>query len=301
MSVAARLQTCRCREPASGQNEFYSFIPYRRNNHALYEIAYGRNLRRNGASCSKVRPLEHLLHLDHETARPLYLQLEQQLIELIESGQLTVGDTLPPERKLAEALGISRSTVQQSYTMLRERQLLAGQGRRGSIIQSEAARLRPGMDRLRGFTEEMEKLGRTPSVRVLEHRIIEDRSVASLFGLPSTAKFLRLVRIRLGDDLPLSRESAWYSLDAAPFLADADPTQSIYAQLAAKGLPPASCDQTVEAALSNDEESEIFGFQQPYPCLLIKRKTHAPGGVMVEYAEGTFRGDAYVYRLTLDA
>jgi GntR family transcriptional regulator len=179
-----------------------------------------------GALCAgslKVSPLEHLLRLNHETARPLYLQLEEQLVELIESGQLAVGDTLPPERKLAEALGISRSTVQQSYALLRERQLLAGQGRRGSIIQAEAARLRPGMDRLTGFTEEMEKAGRAPSVRVLEHRIVEDRSVASLFGLPSTAKFLRLVRVRLGDDVPLSRESAWYSLDAAPFLADADP------------------------------------------------------------------------------
>ncbi|WP_293973458.1 GntR family transcriptional regulator [Sphingomonas sp.] len=245
--------------------------------------------------------MEHLLHLDHNTARPLYLQLEEQLIELIESGQLAVGDSLPPERKLAEALGISRSTVQQSYAILRERQLLAGQGRQGSIIQNEAARLRPGMDRLRGFTEELEKLGRRPSVRVLECRIVEDRSVASLFGLPSTAKFLRLVRVRLGDDVPLSRESAWYSLEAAPFLADADPTQSIYGQLAAKGLPPASCDQTVEATMPNQEEAEIFGFEQPFPCLLIKRKTHALSGVMLEYVEGTFRGDAYVYRLKLDA
>lgn len=253
------------------------------------------------AGSSKVSTLEHLLRLDHETARPLYLQLEEQLVELIESGQLSVGDTLPPERKLAEALGISRSTVQQSYALLRERQLLAGQGRRGSIIQAEAARLRPGMDRLTGFTEEMEKAGRAPSVRVVEHRIVEDRSVASLFGLPSTAKFLRLVRVRLGDDVPLSRESAWYSLDAAPFLADADPEGSIYAQLAEKGLPLASCDQTVEATLPNAEECEIFGFEQPFPCLLIKRKTHARDGVMVEYVEGTFRGDAYVYRLHLDA
>lgn len=245
--------------------------------------------------------LEHLLRLDHETARPLYLQLEEQLAKLIESGQLAVGDTLPPERKLAETLGISRSTVQQSYAMLRERQLLAGQGRRGSVIQSEAARLRPGLDRLRGFTEEMREMGRKPSVRVLEHRIVEDRSVASLFGLRSTAKFLRLVRVRLGDDVPLSRESAWYNIEAAPFLADADPNGSIYAQLAANGFPPESCDQTVEATLPNDEEAEIFGFEEPFPCLLIKRKTHLRGGVMIEYVEGTFRGDAYVYRLHLDA
>lgn len=248
-----------------------------------------------------VTTLKDILRLDHATSRPLYLQLEEQIAELITSGQIPAGTSLPPERKLAETLGLSRATIQQCYALLRERRLVIGQGRQGSMIPPEAVRLRPGMDRLRGFTEEMRELGKRPSTRVLERQIISDRFVASLFGLHSTALFLRLVRVRLGDDIPLSRESAWYSLDAAPFLADADPLGSIYGQLAAHGLLPVYCDQTIEATQPTKAECDIFDFDLPATCLLIKRKTYLPNDVMVEYVEGAFRGDKYSHRLRLKA
>lgn len=48
-------------------------------------------------------------------------------------------------------------------------------------------------------------------------------------------------------------------------------------------------------------ECEIFGFAKPVPCLLIKRQSHMRNNTMVEYVEGIFRGDAYTYRLKLDA
>lgn len=245
--------------------------------------------------------IDELLQLRRDTAMPLYRQLEEQLKDLIERGEIPAGYTLPAERALAEALGVSRATVQQCYGGLRESNLIQGHGRHGSIVQKPKARLLPGMDRLRGFTQEMKEFGRKPSSRILEHSITTDRSIASLFGLPSTARFLRLVRIRLGDDEPMSVESAWYSLDAAPDLVHADPNGSIYAQLANCGLSLSHCDQTIEATFANEVEQGIFGFKEPVPCLLIKRRSYANANIMVEYVEGLFRGDTYTYRLRLDA
>jgi GntR family transcriptional regulator len=51
--------------------------------------------------------------------------------------------------------------------------------------------------------------------------------------------------------------------------------------------------------MANEEECEIFGFTQPLPCLLIKRRSYTHGEVMMEYVEVLFRGDAYSYRLKL--
>ena len=51
--------------------------------------------------------------------------------------------------------------------------------------------------------------------------------------------------------------------------------------------------------LCSDLEAAAFGFAAPAPCLLMKRKTLSRAGQVVEYVEGTFRGDAYAYRLTL--
>lgn len=245
--------------------------------------------------------LPSLLELRDDTAKPIYEQLEEQLLALIENGSLPAGTTLPAERQLAETLGISRATVQRSYNTLRTLRLLSAHGRRGSIVSGPASRVDTGMDRLKGFTEEMRELGREPSADILEQEIVYDRSIASIFGLPSTARFLKLVRVRRGDGVPMSRETAWYSLAAAPGLAEADLTGSVYAYLGERcGVALVHCEQTIEAAAPTPEECSIFGFLEPVPCLLIKRRSFARDDVMVEYVEGLFRGDTYTYRLKLN-
>lgn len=245
-------------------------------------------------------PIASWLRIRGDTAKPIYQQLEEQLIALIEDGRIRAGTTLPAERQLAETMGISRATIQRCYNTLRERQLIRAYGRNGSIVEGEGLRLLPGMDRLKGFTQEMQEMGRTPSSKILEREIVEDRQIASIFDLPSTTPLLKLVRIRYGDEIPLSYEKAWYSLNAARFLADADVNASMYAQLAQGGVALAYCDQTIEATLPDALESEVFGFENPVPCLLIKRRSYNRRDVMVEYVEGLFRGDAYTYRLRLD-
>lgn len=259
-------------------------------------------LNNDPAAAASARPsLPNLIALRDDTAKPLYQQLEDQLAHLIGEGVIPAGTTLPAERQLAEKLKISRATVQRCYNTLRQRKLLSAHGRLGSIVQGIGSRLHPGMDRLKGFTEEMRELGRVPSSRILERAVATDRSVASIFGLSENALFLKLVRIRSGDDVPMSREVAWYNLQIAPELAQADLSQSVYAVLQTLGAPLALCEQTIEAAAPNEEECAVFGFEKPVPCLLIKRRSYSRDGSMVEYVEGLFRGDAYSYKVSLRA
>lgn len=253
-----------------------------------------------GAGLPVRPPLRSLLRLSGDTAQPLYQQLEDQLAALIESGGVPAGTTLPAERQLAESLGVSRATVQRAYRSLSHRKLVSAQGRLGFIVRSDGPRIHPGMDRLKGFTEEMRELGRVPSSDILEQRVVCDRSIASIFGLPSTAQFLKLVRVRRGDGVPMSRETAWYNLAAAPALATADLSRSVYACLGELcGVPLTHCDQTIEATLPLPQEAAIFDFSEPVACLLIKRRSYSADDRMIEYVEGLFRGDAYTYRLKL--
>lgn len=245
--------------------------------------------------------LYELLQLRDDTAKPLYQQLRDRLIALISDGTLPAGITLPAERQLAARLNISRATVQRCYNALRDGNLLSAQGRLGSVVQAGSPRLQPGMDRLKGFTEEMRELGRVPSSLVVERAVVNDRSIASIFGLPSHARLLRLVRVRSGDGIPMSRESAWYNLERVPALADADLSGSVYDVLAGFGAALLSCEQTIEAAAPTAEECATFGFSDPQPCLLIKRRSFSADRSMIEYVEGLFRGDLYAYRLLLKA
>jgi DNA-binding transcriptional MocR family regulator len=59
-----------------------------------------------------------MLRLDRDSRTPLYLQIRNQLREMILDGTLSQGSRLLPERKLAAALGVNRSTVVNAYREL---------------------------------------------------------------------------------------------------------------------------------------------------------------------------------------
>ncbi|WP_158070046.1 PLP-dependent aminotransferase family protein [Motiliproteus sp. MSK22-1] len=58
------------------------------------------------------------LRLDKSGVRPLYLQLADQLRQLINNARLHPGDRLPSSRRLAEELGISRTSALNAYDQL---------------------------------------------------------------------------------------------------------------------------------------------------------------------------------------
>jgi GntR family transcriptional regulator len=238
--------------------------------------------------------------LDKNSAEPFWRQLYVQVSAMIASGVVSEGVSLPSERDLAQALGISRATAKRCYDELRRFAQLSGRGRGGSVVQAVQP-VQPSLGKLKGFTQEMQELGKVPSTDLLERAVVTDRMMASVFGRPSTAQFLRLVRVRKADGVPMTREVAWYDLSLAPALAKWEAMGSAYEFLKTNcKVALGHAEQTVEAVQSSPQETHTFSFGSPQPCLLFKRKTFTPSHQLIEYVEGTFRGDAYVYKLTLE-
>ncbi|MPT48409.1 MAG: GntR family transcriptional regulator [Sphingobium sp.] len=232
---------------------------------------------------------------------PFYIQIARRLEALIRSGALPPDTTLPSERRLAVLMGVSRITVQHSYNELRRKSLVTSHGRRGSVVADMQSRIQSPMNRLRGFTEEMREMGRVPSSKVLERRVVENRRIAAIMGQRPGDKLLKVRRVRYADGLPMSNETAWYNLRAAPFLVKEDLSGSIYTVLENNGMALTHCEQVIEAVHCTAEDAEIFGFVSPTPCVLIKRRSFTAKEKMMEYVEGTFRGDVYSYRMRLNS
>ncbi|MGJ7582612.1 GntR family transcriptional regulator [Variovorax sp. RHLX14] len=246
--------------------------------------------------------LQSRLRLEDHISEPYYLQLQRQIKALVQSGELPAGSSMPSERHLADALKVSRATVKRTYDELRSAQLLLSKGSRGGTAVNGTPYVSPVLRELKGFTDEMRELGLTPSSRVLERTVGVDRRVALACSKPLTTNFLRLVRLRLADGTPMSREVAWYDLTLAPALEEWQGEGSAYAFLREHcGIVLSWADQSVEAVTSSEIETAMFTFAAPGPCLLLKRMSYTEAKQLVEYAEGTFRGDAYRYRLRLQS
>ncbi len=74
------------------------------------------------------------------TQGPLYLAISEAIARDVDSGRLAAGDRLPPQRELAEALGIDLGTVTRGYAEARRQGLIEAEGRRGSFVRE-----RPGV------------------------------------------------------------------------------------------------------------------------------------------------------------
>ncbi|MGH8482929.1 MAG: PLP-dependent aminotransferase family protein, partial [Pseudomonas sp.] len=66
--------------------------------------------------------------------QPRYLALVDAIAAAIECGELQVGERLPPQRRLAWALGLNPSTTQQAYREAAARHLVSGEVGRGTYV-----------------------------------------------------------------------------------------------------------------------------------------------------------------------
>lgn len=73
--------------------------------------------------------------IDRDSDEPIYRQVVRRIQDMIHSGALPAGFRLPPERRLAEALGVNRSTVLNAYRELKARGLVDSHVGRGTAVQ----------------------------------------------------------------------------------------------------------------------------------------------------------------------
>src|SRR5579862_8553656 len=66
--------------------------------------------------------------------------VRHQLIEMIESGRIAVGDRLPSEAELAKAFGVSRPVVREALVSLRILGLTSSRSGRGTYVESNQIR-----------------------------------------------------------------------------------------------------------------------------------------------------------------
>ena len=75
-----------------------------------------------------------LIAVDAAAAEPLYLQICNQIVAGIATGQLEPGQSLPSVRSLASDLGINLHTVNKAYAVLRDEGYVLMRGRSGAYI-----------------------------------------------------------------------------------------------------------------------------------------------------------------------
>ncbi|MGH7279805.1 MAG: GntR family transcriptional regulator [Candidatus Rokuibacteriota bacterium] len=231
---------------------------------------------------------------------PFYRQLAAILRDDIASGRLKPGQRLATEFELMDRFAVSRTTVRQTIAQLQRQGCISVQRGKGTFVAG--GRIEPELSALTGFVEDMQALGVTASAKVLGVATENAAShVAAALGLRRGDPVTRITRLRLADDVPVSFEHSYLSLELGQRVAEENleivPIFSLFEDKYGIALGEAS--YRIAAAGAEAPVAAALGIERNSPVLAIERTTFDAAGVAVDFEQMFYRGDRMSYTLRL--
>jgi GntR family transcriptional regulator len=241
-------------------------------------------------------------NIDQNSPIPLYYQIQQNIIELIEANVIRAGDPLPSERELSELYAVNRMTLRQAMNELCSQGILRRVRGVGTFV-TEKNMGAPFVPAVTGFSERFRNSGHKPTSRVISLEVIQANPlVAQRLRLEENDQVISLVRLRLLDDEPLMLEKSFLSYKAYPDLIEQDfSVQSLYDVLAQHyGVHILATEQTLEPTLLKTEESKLFDLKAGLPAMLVSITAYTTNHQPIEFSKSVVRGDRCRYYFTVD-
>jgi GntR family transcriptional regulator len=223
---------------------------------------------------------------------PLYAQIESILTIAIGDGRFPPGCQLPKEEELVKQFGVSRTTIRQTVQNLVRRGLLEIRRGKGTFVLQP--KLTQELTELSGFVEDMQSLGRQASAWVLGKQIVPaGETVARHLALTPGKPVVRIQRVRLADNIPLSFDETWLPQEIGEKIItndlEAEPIFSLLEQKYDTVLTEA--EYRLEAVAADAIVAQALGVPAGSPMFLIERTSYTTDHRPVDYEKLYYRGD----------
>ena len=83
------------------------------------------------------RRLGLILTIDFESESPIYMQIRDQIVRGIGSGELESGERLPSIRALSDDIGVNPMTVSKAYSLLKQEGFISSTRKGGSVVSKK--------------------------------------------------------------------------------------------------------------------------------------------------------------------
>lgn len=219
----------------------------------------------------------------------------------IERGEYEVDQKLPSERKLCEIYGVSRITVRQTLKELENEGYIYRVHGKGTFISPKT--FHQQLVKLYSFTEEMKKIGKVPSVRVLSFvKIQADERLSRHMGIEKDEEVFQVVRLRLADNEPLMYETSHLPAQIFPRLTQKDlqdyPMYEVFQR--DYDISVTSAIEKFSATVIRTKEAEYLETSTNHPAMLVKRYAFYRERI-IEYTVSVTRGEKFDYIVELNS
>ena len=223
---------------------------------------------------------------------PLYVQLRQRLSKGVEQGVIGAGNSLPPEREIANITNLSRVTVRNAiHALAQDGTIIQKQGS-GSYVAFDTPMVEQSLSRLTSFSEDMLRRGIVSQSVWLERGIAKPSpEEVIMLALPREVPVSRIARLRSANGRPMAIERTSLSTEMLPnpLLVET----SLYETLSQAGLRPIRALQKISAINLETSNAALLEVEPGVAGLRIERTSYLADGRIVEFTQSIYRGDTY--------
>lgn len=237
--------------------------------------------------------------INKENKLPLYLQLMHLLMDKVEKGLYIEHEQLPSERELCEIYEVSRITVRQALQELERVGIIYKLHGKGTFVAPK--QYDQQLDTLYSFTEEMKKLGKQPTTKILSFEVFPvDEYLSLKMGLSTSSEVYKVIRLRLADGEPLMYEITYLPCSLFPHLTEENfEEQSMYDLFQqVYEINVTNATEKFTATLLREEAAAYLETASGQAAMSIKRFAYHQEQ-LIEYTISVARGDKFAYTVEL--
>jgi DNA-binding GntR family transcriptional regulator len=224
---------------------------------------------------------------------PKYLQIKEDIINAIKSGELQPGDKVDSGSVLKKKYNVSTITVRKAFDdLIKEDYLIGVQGKGTYVAKKHMNRRLTSIS----FSDELLQQGYKIDMQVDKIEEVINDSIADKLLIPQNQMIVCVKRIRLVNNEPIAYQISYMdsnllSLSQAQRIRE---NKSFYKTLAENNIVPVSATENYSIKeVNNSRIAKLMNIKKNTDTFFVKRTTVDQSGKVIEYAETFFNKEWY--------
>ncbi|OJV89732.1 MAG: GntR family transcriptional regulator [Bacteroidia bacterium 44-10] len=237
----------------------------------------------------------------------IYNRISNEIIKLIESGELTPGDKVPSENELISTYDISNTTARKTLSNLEKKGWVIRIKGKGTFVTNRSKEMH--LTRVLGSFEAMKerfrdnliKEGFMPSDILLEKSIMNDGISINVNNANYfiEGKVLKLHRLRYANDILMKDETKYISMNICPDIHIIDIEDSLINLYEKRyNITLSDIQRTLSTKIINPDDPEnYFNNEMPLPAFILGSVATNDKSETIEIEYSLYRGDKYSFTI----
>lgn len=232
--------------------------------------------------------------IDKRSSVPLYLQIQDLLLDRIRAGDYQPGEQVPSELEISSQHSVSRMTARKALDMLVSRGILYRRKGKGTYVAENVVSF--GLSTMLSFSQTLRAQGYSVETRVLRKEVIPgSQDVLSKLQLQRDNQVIVIQRLRFVEDRPATIHTAFleHRLFAPIMNIDLSQESLLDSIQSIARVSIAYTQDSVQADLANPIEADHLDIQPGSPLLRVEGIAYAENGEPLRLTQGVYRADMF--------